>query len=288
MYQRLKACLLFPKRLANYINDRIGIMLIYLLIFSLLYMLPFISIIGNINGSVKSMFREGLNKCELIEYRIEDGQLVDIYGNNKSHYIKLSTTDEQMYNSYLVIGSTIDLNQIGLNEIVLIIQMDKDGIYLLTTQIDQKIKLMDYDKDVDLSKIYEDDHQTFVDVLSYIDTYLDTNKGIIYGVGIPILFIYSVIQILITALMSSVILFLVYAKYQIKFRYMYKLALYSQLPTIIGFLFSIIFGGTIGSLFNNLGFIISTIYVVIALNQVIRKNIIQQIEEQEGKDHESI
>ena len=49
MYQRLKACLLFPKRLANYINDRIGIMLIYLLIFSLLYMLPFISIIGNIN-----------------------------------------------------------------------------------------------------------------------------------------------------------------------------------------------------------------------------------------------
>lgn len=288
MYQRIKACLLFPKQVAQYINDKIGVVLIYLLIFSLLYMLPFISIISHLNGSVKSMFREGLNKSELIEYRIENSQLVDATGNNKTHYINLSNSDDQMYNTYLVIGSNIDLNVIGLHEMVLIIQMDSDGIYLLTTQINQKIKLVDYVKDVDLTKIYEDDHQTFIDVLSYVDIYLNANKGIIYGVGIPIIFIYSVIQLLITALMSAVILFLVYARYQIKFRYMYKLALYCQLPTIIGFLFSIIFGGVVGSLLNNIGFIVSTVYVVIALNHVIRANILKQIEEQEGREHESI
>lgn len=288
MYQRLKACLLFPKRLSNYVNDKIGIVLIYLLIFSLLYMLPFISVISNVNSSIKSMFRDALNKSEVIEYKIEEGKLVDIGGNNKTHYLSLTNSDEKTYNTYLVIGNTIDLNEIGLKDLVLIIHMDHDGIYLLTTQVNQKFKLLEYNKNVDLSKLYDDDHQTFVDLLSYVDTYIETNKGILYGVGIPILFIYSAMQLLITALMSAVILYLVYSKYQIKFKYMYKLSLYSQLPTIIGFLFSIIFASSLGSLFNNIGFIVSTIFVVIALNELIKKNILQQIQEQEGNDHESI
>ena len=63
MYQRLIASLLKPKKIIDYINDKLSITIIYLLIFSLIfasaYMLVFLDFDSNLKGAISTNLRDG-------------------------------------------------------------------------------------------------------------------------------------------------------------------------------------------------------------------------------------
>ena len=102
MYQRLIASLLKPKKIIDYINDKLSITIIYLLIFSLIfasaYMLVFLDFDSNLKGAISTNLRDG-EKIEYIIQQKEDvsndklvGELVSKVENENTYVVSLENT----------------------------------------------------------------------------------------------------------------------------------------------------------------------------------------------------
>lgn len=286
MYQRIKAALVNPKKLVDYINDKLGITIIYVLIFSLLFALPYFLVIKDFGGFFKSVITKEVQKVEEIDYVISDGKLVAKSEESKTHIIKFE--DTTMYYLNIVIGNDLDGVTEDLLASTIILQYAEDGIYFCQAAlIDAKVKLLSYTNDfVDLGLMKSGDLSSINGFTKYIDIFLNQYKKVIYGIALPSLLLYAAGEILLTSLMSAVLLLLFFSKYGIKFGKIYKLALYSVLPTIIGMLLSIFFSSwPIFGVFRHIGFFATTCYAIIGMNELAKRN---YMKEQEGNNNESI
>ena len=295
MYQRLIASLLKPKKIIDYINDKLSITIIYLLIFSLIfasaYVLVFLDFDSNLKGAISTNLRDD-EKIEYIIQQKEDvsndklvGELVSKVENENTYVVSLENTS--FYYLTLVIGNDLSVLKNNQQSASIIIQYATDGIYFCQTSLlETKTKLMDYTPDfVDLSLISEGNISSISGITKYIDIFIEQNKTAILMVAIPALFMSAVGEILFTTLMSSVILLLFFKKFGIKFSKIYKVTLYCALPNVLGILLTVLFSGyAISGLLSNIGFIATTCYAMIALNELTRIN----MKNKEGDNYESI
>ena len=100
--------------------------------------------------------------------------------------------------------------------------------------LETKTKLLSYNNEVDLRLMKNGDLKSISGFTKYVDDFINSHKLIIYSIAIPGVFIYSVMEILFTTLMSAVLLLVFFGKYGIKFGKIYKLTLYCALPTVRG------------------------------------------------------
>ncbi len=286
MYQRIKAALINPRKLVDYINDKIGITLLYLVIFSFLFALPYFLVIKDFGGFFKSVITKEVQKIEEINYTLSDGKLVSKLEEAPTYILTFEDTTMNYLN--IVIGNDLEGITKDLLASTIIIQYAEDGIYFCQAAlIDAKVKLLEYTNDfVDLGLMKSGDLSSINGFTNYIDIFLNQYKNIIYGVAFPSLLLYAVGEILLTTLMSAVLLLLFFSKYGIKFGKIYKLSLYCVLPTIIGMLLSIFFSSwPIFGIFRHIGFFATTCYAIIGINELAKRN---YMKEQEGNNNESI
>lgn len=286
MYQRIKASLLNPKKIVEYLNDRIGITIIYVVVFSLLFAIPYLLVIKDVGTTIKSKISKELQQKEVIEYTITDGYLKSKVEEEITYVFDFE--DSSLNYITLVIGD--DLNKVDSDylESSIILQYAHDGIYFCQKSIiETKSKLMDYTKDfVDLSLIKDGDLNSIRETLKYVDLFIEKNKTAIYAIAIPSILVYSAMEILFTTLMSSVLLLIFFGKHGIKFGQIYKLTLYCSLPTVLGLLLTILFSSlSFAGIFNHIGFFVTTCFAVIAVNELIKQNYLKKNEE---NDNESI
>ena len=203
----------------------------------------------------------------------------------KSYIVSLENTS--YYYITIVIGNDLSVLKDSNLSSSIILQYATDGIYFCQASfIETKTKLMDYSAEyVDLSLIAERDISSLRGITKYIDQFFDQYESEILMIAIPGLFISAIGEILFTTLMSSVILLLFFKKFGIKFGTIYKITLYCALPNVLGVLLTVLFSGfAIAGLFSNIGFIATTCYAMIALNELSRKI----MKEKEGNNYESI
>ena len=280
MYQRIKAALVNPRKIVDYVNDRLGITIIYLIIFSLLFALPYLLIIKDFGSYFKSAITKDVQKSEVIEYVICDGKLTSKNEEAKTHVLNFENTSMGYFN--IVVGNDLEGISKDLLASTIIIQYAEDGIYFTQASLIQtKTKLLDYTNDfVDLSLMKSGDLNSINGFTKYIDIFLNQYKSVIYILAFPSILIYSVGEILLTTLMSTILLILFFGKYGIKFGKIYKITLYCALPTIIGVLLSILFSSwPIFGIFKHIGFFATTCFSIIAINELAKRNFIKNKEE---------
>ena len=296
MYQRLIASLLKPKKIVDYVNDKLRITILYLLIFSMIFSLTYLLVFLDFDTNLKSVISNQLCDGETIEYVIQPeeitdqskepkGKLVCKLEKEKTYVVSFENTS--FYYLTIVIGNDLsELKNANLSSNI-IIQYATDGIYFCQASfIETKTKLMDYSPDnVDLSLIASRDLQSLRGVTKYIDQFFEQYKSEILMIAIPGLFVSSVGEILFTTLMSTIILLIFFKKFGIKFGTIYKVTLYCALPNVLGVLLTVLFSGfAIAGLFSNIGFIATTCYAMIALNELTRRN----MKDKEENNYESI
>jgi hypothetical protein len=280
MYQRIKAALVNPRKIVDYVNDRLGITIIYLIIFSLLFALPYLLIIKDFGSYFKSAITKDVQKNEVIEYVICDGKLTSKNEEAKTHVLNFENTSMGYFN--IVVGNDLEGISKDLLASTIIIQYAEDGIYFTQASLIQtKTKLLDYTNDfVDLSLMKSGDLNSINGFTKYIDIFLNQYKSVIYILAFPSILIYSIGEILLTTLMSAILLILFFGKYGIKFGKIYKITLYCALPTIIGVLLSILFSSwPIFGIFKHIGFFATTCFSIIAINELAKRNFIKNKEE---------
>ena len=86
MYQRIKNSLIEPKKIANYVNDKFWKLILYIVVLSLLLLIPKISEVRYLSSDVKSAIRDNVQITDEVEYIIKDNQLQPI----NSETIKIS------------------------------------------------------------------------------------------------------------------------------------------------------------------------------------------------------
>ena len=293
MYQRLIASLLKPKKIVDYVNDKFRITILYVLIFSIIFSVSYLLVFVDFESNLKGVISQQLCDSEPIEYVIDideeaqqpKGKLVCTLEKEKSYIVSLENTS--YYYITIVIGNDLSVLKDSNLSSSIILQYATDGIYFCQASfIETKTKLMDYSAEyVDLSLIAERDISSLRGITKYIDQFFDQYESEILLIAIPGLFISAIGEILFTTLMSSVILLLFFKKFGIKFGTIYKITLYCALPNVLGVLLTVLFSGfAIAGLFSNIGFIATTCYAMIALNELSRKI----MKEKEGNNYESI
>lgn len=286
MYQRIKASLMNPKKIVDYLNDKFYITVIYVIVFALLFSLPYLLIMKDFGSSVKSTMAKSLKNADEIEYVIENGKLVSLIEENKTHIIKFDKTS--LNNFTLVIGDNLDSIEKDITNPTLIIQYANDGIYFCQSALlTAKTKLIDYtDSFVDLRLINDGNLDSINGMLKYVDLFIDQYKVIIYSIGIPTVLVYSAMEILFTTLMSTVLLLIFFGRNGIKFGQIFKVTLYCSLPTVVGLLLTMLFSSwPIAGIFNHIGFCATTCFAIIAINELNKRNILKK---NEGNENESI
>ena len=205
MYQRIKASLVNPKKIADYENDPLLISIIYLLVFSLLFAIPYMLVIKDFGGHLKGTITKEIQKNEVIEYVISDNKLISTLDEPKTYL--LSFEDSSMNYFQIVIGNDLGVIDEQLLSTSIVIQYAEDGIYFCQTSLlETKTKLLSYNNEVDLRLMKNGDLKSISGFTKYVDDFIDSHKLIIYSIAIPGVFIYSVIEILFTTLMSAVLL----------------------------------------------------------------------------------
>lgn len=285
MYQRLKASLINPKSLVNYVKDKFIIVLCYILIFALLFAVPYIASIKNLGTSLVRKYKQTFPISEVIEYKIENKQLVKTGEFEKTYYFGYNTNNP-FFKLSLVISNSISEEFKNEHKNDFLIIYTADGVYFSDDIKSGTIKICDYEKDADLALLKDNDTDASNAFYGLIDSYVNNHKGIIYGFGIPLIYLYSITEFMFLAMMITLLSLLVYRRHHLGFGNILKMVIYSMLPQTIGLMFSLfLYGTTIGALLSDVGFIISVIYAIMALNQLARNKIIQEIE---VDDNESI
>ena len=277
MYKRIKACLIRPMDNAQYVNNRGRIFFVYLLIYVLLFSIPYLPTIFNLGSKLASDLKQSMKFQEEVNYIIQDGQLDSLKENNITHVYELDTAT--IYATYLVIGYDIDEVFRDLKN-GNFIHFDKDGIYYRSLMANTSLKMMDYGTDtIDLTKLNDGDPLVFNQLFNYVKVYIDNHLGIVYGIGIPIIFLMNMGWALFICLMMSIMGYLSFRFWGLTFKEAFKISMLSLAPSVLCFMFSIfIERSVISNLLYWGGFIISVIYFYRTTNLYLmnkKKNILR-------------
>ena len=278
MYKRLKSSIVEPKQLANYAHDRFGKVILYILILSILLMLPKVFNLRYIPSDIKCMVRDTIVIKDEVEYVIKDNKLQSTTSENVNYTYFLDIENNMVgYNFYVAIGESINFKKIKYPTNSMIIHYALDGVYfvipLSATEdgYDFSYKLCDYEGyEIDLRNIHVKDSNERNEFFNILKHYIDDKMPIIYGIGLPILLISSAIEIVMISLMMSFICFLVNRKFRLKFKIAFRLVVYSMFSYVFGYVLSELFGTSIITVFLYYGgFFVTITYYMIAVKQYL-------------------
>ncbi len=270
MYKRIKNSLLSPKGIASYYNDKKWVTLMYVLILALLYAIPAIGTLKYVGTNITTIIEEQVVFNEEIEYIIENKKLVSTTDSNKNYVFDAGQFNQ--YNLFIAIGEKVDNSKIiktNNNLVNVVLHYGIDGLYLsvpvnITKTTDENnisYKLIEYTEEkIDLRLVNDNDFYATNYLFKLIRNYINSQSGTIYGIGIPLLTISSLVDLLFTVLIMALIGYILNRKFGIKFGTTFKLALYSILPLIIGYMFSIFLNNFVGTILYYIGFFLSVTY----------------------------
>ena len=111
--------------------------------------------------------------------------------------------------------------------------------------------------------------------------YVNQHKGIIYGVGIPLIMVYAFSQLMFVLLLVSLLNRIVHRRLKVNFGKCMKLSIYALLPVVVCLMFSLFLSGTVfGSIIYLGGFVTTVIFSSVAIIEYARSNYNNQSEEQ--------
>lgn len=276
MYKRIKNCLIEPKEIAKYANDKFWKLILYILILSFLLMIPTIAELRHIPSDVKSAITDNVKIYDKVEYVIKDNRLQSLTGINYDYayevYFENNVTG---FKFYVNIGDELDYYSIKNPSNSIILHYNTDGVYFVMPLSDTKddiavnYKLCDYEGyNIDLRNIKRSESYERNQFFNIIKHYIDQKMPLIYAVCIPFIFDSSVVEIIIISFMMSLISFLVNKKFNLRFKIAFKLVVYSMLPYVLGYFFSQLFNGSLISvLFYYVGLFLTITYITIAIKQ---------------------
>lgn len=268
MFRRLSDSLMAPSKIARYYKESFWKTFLFFLFLLLIMMVQNTLALYSsslLDGNVKKEIRSEF-VGEEIPYEIIDGKLVNVNGDVNHYYINNLSTE-------MNIIFTEDLSNIDNTTPSLNIIFNKDGVYVSATLIAQKIfeySEFDYLVNLDFS-----DPNVIRDI-SFWDNIFNITEITVNNFK-PIYMIIGTISNLIYWFAWLIIFMLIIALFSkfkvsgyIKFRDLFKIAVYSLTPLV----FCIFFANFLGiKLLLYLGYILAAIYNSITVNEIL-KNIL--------------
>ena len=274
MYQRLKNGLFYPKELAlSYKKGIIGF-LIFLILLASLPTLLYICVNGIYTYDDVRAIKRIFSEEKILEYKIENHELVAYNNNVKNSYIIL----EKEVLGIVFVNDTTD--EIAVNE-ELVIVLERDGVYLCMPVIPgQSLKIADYSnlEDLDFRNANDFSNTVFWNtIFGYVDDVMTDNWYLIYPGTIFSIIIQMTISILLGIGSTTLILMLFDRTPGIRFVEVFKNSTAAYLPFVITLILTYGFGL---SFLQFIGNIISFVYAMIA------HNIYRRIKHKEITNHE--
>lgn len=268
MFRRLSDSLMAPSKIARYYKESFWKTFLFFLFLLLIMMVQNTLALYSsslLDGNVKKEIRSEF-VGEEIPYEIIDGKLVNVNGDVNHYYIKNLSTE-------MNIIFTEDLSNIDNTTPSLNIIFNQDGVYVSASLIAQKIfeySEFDYLVNLDFS-----DPNVIRDI-SFWDNIFNITEITVNNFK-PIYMIIGTISNLIYWFAWLIIFMLIIALFSkfkvsgyIKFRDLFKIAVYSLTPLV----FCIFFANFLGiKLLLYLGYILAAIYNSITVNEIL-KNIL--------------
>lgn len=268
MFRRLSDSLMAPSKIARYYKESFWKTFLFFLFLLLIMMVQNTLALYSsslLDGNVKKEIRSEF-VGEEIPYEIIDGKLVNVNGDVNHYYINNISTE-------MNIIFTEDLSNIDNTTPSLNIIFNKDGVYISASLIAQKIfeySEFDYLVNLDFS-----DPNVIRDI-SFWDNIFNITEITVNNFK-PIYMIIGTISNLIYWFAWLIIFMLIIALFSkfkvsgyIKFRDLFKIAVYSLTPLV----FCIFFANFLGIKFLlYLGYILAAIFNSITVNEIL-KNIL--------------
>ena len=268
MFRRLSDSLMAPSKIARYYKESFWKTFLFFLFLLLIIMVQNTLALYSsslLDGNVKKEIRSEF-VGEEIPYEIIDGKLVNVNGDVNHYYINNLSTE-------MNIIFTEDLSNIDNTTPSLNIIFNQDGVYVSATLIAQKIfeySEFDYLVNLDFS-----DPNVIRDI-SFWDNIFNITEITVNNFK-PIYMIIGTISNLIYWFAWLIIFMLIIALFSkfkvsgyIKFRDLFKIAVYSLTPLV----FCIFFANFLGiKLLLYLGYILAAIFNSITVNEIL-KNIL--------------
>lgn len=268
MFRRLSDSLMAPSKIARYYKESFWKTFLFFLFLLLIMMVQNTLALYSsslLDGNVKKEIRSEF-VGEEIPYEIIDGKLVNVNGDVNHYYINNLSTE-------MNIIFTEDLSNIDNTTPSLNIIFNQDGVYVSASLIAQKIfeySEFDYLVNLDFS-----DPNVIRDI-SFWDNIFNITEITVNNFK-PIYMIIGTISNLIYWFAWLIIFMLIIALFSkfkvsgyIKFRDLFKIAVYSLTPLV----FCIFFANFLGiKLLLYLGYILAAIYNSITVNEIL-KNIL--------------
>lgn len=268
MFRRLSDSLMAPSKIARYYKESFWKTFLFFLFLLLIMMVQNTLALYSsslLDGNVKKEIRSEF-VGEEIPYEIIDGKLVNVNGDVNHYYIKNLSTE-------MNIIFTEDLSNIDNTTPSLNIIFNQDGVYVSASLIAQKIfeySEFDYLVNLDFS-----DPNVIRDI-SFWDNIFNITEITVNNFK-PIYMIIGTISNLIYWFAWLIIFMLIIALFSkfkvsgyIKFRDLFKIAVYSLTPLV----FCIFFANFLGIKFLlYLGYILAAIFNSITVNEIL-KNIL--------------
>ena len=268
MFRRLSDSLMAPSKIARYYKESFWKTFLFFLFLLLIIMVQNTLALYSsslLDGNVKKEIRSEF-VGEEIPYEIIDGKLVNVNGDVNHYYINNLSTE-------MNIIFTEDLSNIDNTTPSLNIIFNQDGVYVSASLIAQKIfeySEFDYLVNLDFS-----DPNVIRDI-SFWDNIFNITEITVNNFK-PIYMIIGTISNLIYWFAWLIIFMLIIALFSkfkvsgyIKFRDLFKIAVYSLTPLV----FCIFFANFLGiKLLLYLGYILAAIFNSITVNEIL-KNIL--------------
>lgn len=265
MFKRLSNSLLSPKEVSKYYGESFGktflffiIMLLLLMVVTVLNLATTSALSENLKKEIKKSFLK-----EEIGFVIKDGELFNI--NNNSEYVYTNKLTETMY-----ISMTEDISKVETPVNGYSIVFTKDGVYVAMPLTYKIFEYNDYEylKNIDFSNedLYSD-IKFWDNIFSITGSVLEEYKPTFLVINTLYYFIYWTGWMFAIVLIVSFFTKMRTSTY-LSFGSIFKVSIYNLAPFVICLIFATLFNL---SFLMYIGSIISMIYNVITINEVMKR-----------------
>lgn len=312
MYNKFKNCLLKPSLISQYVDEKIGKVVLYFLFLALIYTLPNIVSITSfhkIERNTLNQIVDGFKQSEDIDYQLikvdEKIKLIPKKVDTKGQYVVIDNfassyplvllfcyTKDNLVNLELpskLVGKPaiyMSFYEEGLEIQIAKYQGIESKIPVDVQQLtnneilDRSIIKTTYDKlgvsEFDFTITRGNTNLFGNKVNDFLMTIYNKHKVAILATLIPSTYIRGIIQFLFDALILSILIKILYSQYNIRFGKIYQLVILTYTPRVIFNILSIFWNNIFMFI---LGEIISVIYLLIAMRFYAMNQIIKNIKE---------
>ncbi|MGI6710681.1 MAG: DUF1189 family protein [Bacilli bacterium] len=264
--KRINSGLSSPKELVNYINDKIYMIIIYILILLIIAVIPTFLSVGfgpALTSTEKISIVKSFNGEPAIPFKVINGRLVHRFGLDDTFEYEVSPTFK------VVVSQSTNINVNALKYADYLV-LSPDKVYLYVNGLPFKIEILSYSEypslaNIDFSEATKGENLFWEEIFEIYR--LEYNKFRPYNLAINL--IESAINSLFMILLFSLLISL-FGRPEISEVYglvkIWKLTIYAMAPyvflTTIGVLFNLVF-------FRILGILITVVFVIRMNNYLI-------------------